>query len=335
MKRATRFAVQPGWLVMLRDMGIAPADLLVHAGLPADLFARDDGWLTPDEYFRLWHGMEAALGPQALPVAVGRAVSVESFDPAMFASLCSPNLQVALVRLAEFKRLIGPMELTVDVRESRTDIRVDCYGYERPLPRSLGASEFTFLTQLARLATRHQVCPLSVELVTLPADPRACEQFLGCRLRRGDANRMSFSAADAARPFLTENAGMWQVFEPALRQRLSRLERGASIRERVRVALLDMLPAGRSALDDVAGRLAMSRRSLQRHLADESVSFQDVLDDTRRDLAHHYLVQSPISTGEISFLLGFRDANSFLRAFKNWTGSTPGAFRKSMGQVLQ
>jgi AraC-like DNA-binding protein len=124
---------------------------------------------------------------------------------------------------------------------------------------------------------------------------------------------------------------MWQVFEPALERRWSELDRGTPIDERVSVALLDMLPSGRASLDGVASRLAMSPRTLQRHLAEESVNFQHVLDATRRDLARHDLLQSPVSTTEISFMLGFRDANSFLPAFKGWTGTTPGAYRRAEG----
>jgi AraC-like DNA-binding protein len=66
---------------------------------------------------------------------------------------------------------------------------------------------------------------------------------------------------------------------------------------------------------------------LQRHLANEATSYQDVLDDTRQELASHYLARSAISPGEISFLIGFRDTNSFLRAFKDWTGMTPSVYR--------
>jgi AraC-like DNA-binding protein len=88
-----------------------------------------------------------------------------------------------------------------------------------------------------------------------------------------------------------------------------------------------MLPSGQSSIEDVANRLAMSKRSLQRHLADEAISYQDVLNDTRQELASHYLARSTISPGEISFLIGFQDTNSFLRAFKAWTGVTPGEYR--------
>jgi AraC-like DNA-binding protein len=134
------------------------------------------------------------------------------------------------------------------------------------------------------------------------------------------------------RPFLTANLTMWEAFEPSLRKRLSALDEQASTTERVRSVLLEMLPAGMGSVDAVAQRLALSKRSLQRHLGDEGLSFQDVLNKVRQELAQHYLTNSTISPGEISWLLGFQESNSFIRAFRSWTGKTPGAYR--MGQEM-
>jgi AraC-like DNA-binding protein len=120
---------------------------------------------------------------------------------------------------------------------------------------------------------------------------------------------------------------MWEAFEPSLRQRLSVLDEQASTADRVRGVLLETLPAGLSSVDAVAQRLAMSKRSLQRHLGDEAVNFQDVLNRVRQELAQHYLINSSISPGEISWLLGFQESNSFIRAFRSWTGTTPLAYR--------
>ncbi|WP_207886149.1 AraC family transcriptional regulator [Pseudomonas sp. 30_B] len=327
MKQARHFAVHPGWKLIIADLRIAAGDLLTLAELPADLFSRKDATLSPPEYFRLFVGLEQLVGESHLPLRLGGAISVEAFDPSLFACLCSPNLNIALTRLAEYKRLCGPLALEVFVRDTHTEVFIECYGYDRPLPRSLCAMELVFLTHLARLATRRDIVPTEAELVALPDQAQPCEEFLGCRLQRGARNRIRFSAEDAALPFLTENVSMWQFFEPELQTRLSMLETGASTRERVRSALLDMLPSGRSSIQDVSDRLAMSKRSLQRHLADEALSYQEVLDDTRANLARHYLSRSTISPGEISFLIGFQDANSFLRAFKAWTGMTPGEYR--------
>ncbi|MCU1753234.1 AraC family transcriptional regulator [Pseudomonas sp. 6D_7.1_Bac1] len=327
MKQATRFAVHSGWKLIISDLGVAPGELLALAELPADLFSRKDASLTPAEYFRIFHSLEMLVGEAQLPLRLGGAISVEAFDPSLFACLCSPNLNVALTRLAEYKRLCGPLALDVFVGKDYTEVSIECYGYDRPLPRSLGAMEVVFLTQLARIATRQAIRPIETELVVLPTHTGPCENFLGCRLRQSTYNRIRFSAEDAARPFLTENVAMWQFFEPELQARLSKLEVEASTRERVRSALFDMLPSGQSAIEDISKRLAMSKRSLQRHLTDEAVSYQDVLNDTRQELASYYLARSAISPGEISFLIGFRDSNSFLRAFKGWTGITPGEYR--------
>ena len=133
MKRATHFTVQRGWKLLISDMGLNPTDVLKLAGLPADLFSRKDASLSPADYFRLWQGLEQAAGTEELPLKIGQAISVEAFDPPIFASLCSPDLNTALRRLAQFKRLIGPMVLTVDVGEHQTSVAIDCYGYEGPL----------------------------------------------------------------------------------------------------------------------------------------------------------------------------------------------------------
>ena len=118
MKRATHFSVQPGWRLLISDMGLKPDHVLRLAGLPADLFARKDASISAAQYFQLWQALEDAAGATALPLEIGKAISVEAFDPPIFASLCSPDLNVALQRLSAFKKLIGPMTLTVDAGPS-------------------------------------------------------------------------------------------------------------------------------------------------------------------------------------------------------------------------
>ncbi|GAK29500.1 AraC family transcriptional regulator [Serratia liquefaciens] len=327
MKFASRFAVHPGWRILITDMGLVPSEVLTLAALPADLFSRKDAWITPTEYYQLWQGLELAGGTENIALLLGRAISVEAFDPAIFASLCSRNLNMALERLSEYKRLIGPLVANVTVCSNHTEVVFSCYEYEKPLPRSLGIAEAVFVTQLARIATRHPIKIIYCELVTLPANQGECEEFLGCKIQRGSSNRLHFSVDDSIRPFLTENIAMWDFFEPKLRARLSTLDINATTEDRVRGILLEILPGGLSSIDEVARRLACTPRSLQRRLEKEGVIFRELLGLIRRELACHYLSNSNLSSGEISYLLGFDDSNSFLRAFKTWTGLTPGKFR--------
>lgn len=327
MKQATRFSVQMSWKLLILDMGYNPADVLAFARLPGDLFARKDATLSPAEYFNLWRGMEQVGGADELPLKLGQAISVEAFDPALFACLCSPDLNTALQRLAQYKRLVGPLTMDVDITSKGTKVTLACYGNVAPIPRSLSTAELVFFTQLARLATRERIVPLAASTPDLPDNGSLYEAFLGCPLKRSSTIQIRFAAQDAKLPFLTENLAMWEAFEPSLRKRLSALDEHANTTDRVRSALLEMLPAGMSSIDAVAQRLAMSKRSLQRHLGDEGVSFQDVLNNVRQELAQHYLTNSTVSPGEISWLLGFQESNSFIRAFRSWTGKTPGAYR--------
>lgn len=185
MKNASRFTVQRGWKITITDMGINPAHVLALAGLPADLFTRNDASLSPKEYFNLWHGLEKAAGAEELPLKIGRTISVEAFDPPIFASLCSPNLNTALQRLAQYKPLIGPLTMKVDIDRQQTIATLDCYGHSGQIPRSLGATELVFLTQLARLATRETITPVVLKLPRLPANPSPYESYFGNAIEPG------------------------------------------------------------------------------------------------------------------------------------------------------
>jgi AraC-like DNA-binding protein len=192
------------------------------------------------------------------------------------------------------------------------------------------AFKLAFLVQLARIATRRPVHPVRVgwPAPELSArDAGAYANWFGVAVEDLPAATVVFAAADMQRPFLTANHGMWKFFEPALRQRLANLEKGASTVERVRAALVEALPAGEVSMVAVCRKLGVSTRTLQRRLREEGSSFQQTLDALRHSLAKHYLINSSLSGAEISFLLGFEDPNSFVRAFQTWSGSTPQAVR--------
>ena len=142
--------------------------------------------------------MKQVAGAEALPLKIGQMISVEAFDPPIFASCCSPNLNTALQRLAEFKRFICPMRMAVEIGQRQTDVTLNCYGHDDPIPRSLGAMELVFLTQLARLATRKRIVPAGLELLQLPKHPAPYKAYFGTPIRWGKAIRIAFLAQDAA-----------------------------------------------------------------------------------------------------------------------------------------
>ncbi|RMF44769.1 MAG: AraC family transcriptional regulator, partial [Deltaproteobacteria bacterium] len=108
------------------------------------------------------------------------------------------------------------------------------------------------------------------------------------------------------------------------------LDAEASFASKVRSALLELLPSGQRSAEAVAKRLAVSKRTLQRRLADEATTFQIELNQVREQLARHYLANTDLPGAQISFLLGFEDPNSFVRAFHAWTGQTPERLRAQL-----
>jgi hypothetical protein len=110
-------AVDRGWLIVLRDLGIDPHNVLRRAELPLDLVFQETVRLSVEEYFRLWIAVDAEAGDPTLPIRIGSVISVEAFHPMIFAALCSPDLSVAVRRIATYKRLVAPMTLKVEDRE--------------------------------------------------------------------------------------------------------------------------------------------------------------------------------------------------------------------------
>ena len=328
MKRASKFVISPHWKLMLTDMGIDMVQVLKIANLPADLFNRGNMALSPVEYFRLWQAIEQ-VSEKDIALLLAQAMTVEAFDAPIFASICSPNLNTALLRLQQYKPLIGPMLLTLDINEKFTELTIECYGAKQELPSSLALVELVFFTQLARLATREKIVPLRLYLPQLPENISPYHDYFGCQLICAEKVSIRFSSIDAQMPFLTANATMWEFFEDKLNKRLSDMQSSATTVDRVKAILMEALPSGQSSIEHVADKLAMSKRTLQRKLTQEAESYQSVLQWVRSELADHYLDKSQLSLAEISFLLGFTEPNSFIRAYSHWNGISPGQYRES------
>lgn len=121
---------------------------------------------------------------------------------------------------------------------------------------------------------------------------------------------------------------------PVLQQHAERLlrekqhaEKEGNIVVRVRASITGNLAQERARLTQVAQDLNITQRTLQRKLSEAGVTFQQVLDQARYDLARDYLEQGRLSIAEIAFLLGYREQSSFNHAFKGWAGINPGVYR--------
>ena len=330
LSQAMTYAVWPAWAALLHDAGVNGANVLRRAKLPRDLFARETVRLDSETYHRLWGAIEEEAGSAGGPVPLrfAQKMTTDWFNPELFVALCSDDLHGALQRLARYKS--GPMTLKLDHTARRTTAELEFLDRAHAPPQVLVAFKLAFLVRLARTATRSPVRPVRVGWPAPALSAReagAYAKWFGVAVEDLPAPTVVFASEDTQRPFLTANHGMWKFFEPALRQRLSDIEKHATTVERLRAALVEALPAGEVSMALVCKKLGVSTRTLQRRLREEGSSFQQTLDALRHSLANHYLFNSSLSGAEISYLLGFEHPNSFMRAFHAWSGSTPQAVR--------
>lgn len=315
------------WRTLLLDLGLRPGDVLRRAALPEDLLVQEKPRVTEAEFLRFWQALGQEREPGSFAIEVVERMSAEAFLPPLFAALCSPDLVAAAERIAEFKQLMGPGGYAVS-RPRGGLLRVRAVS-SSPLPDTLVLAELATAVKIARMGLRREVQPMLLTLRNPPADVSVCTAYFGVRPTRGRQDALVFRREDAEANFVTDNHGMWRVFAPALQARLSELRGESSTETRVRAALLELLPAGKSSVDEVARRLGVGRRTLQRQLAAEGTRYQQTLGRLREELARHYLEATVQSPAEISFLLGFDDPRSFFRAFRKWTGTSPERFRGS------
>ncbi|MCP3098811.1 AraC family transcriptional regulator [Myxococcus sp. K15C18031901] len=246
------------------------------------------------------------------------------------ASLGSPSLGVALKRWCRHHRLLTEdVLLSLDVEGATARLVIE----ER---RELGAMrEFCLLSSL-RYVHGYACWLVNSQLpqreVTFPF-PAPAHQSVYPLLFPGPVR---FSATRASLCF---DAGYLDLppkrDEPALRTMLQRAlpltvrqyRRDRLLVERVRAHLVDTRGAGATA-DAVASALHFSVRSLHRQLAQEGTSLQRIKDDVRHRRARELLGRSSLPIKHVALDVGYADEKIFSRAFKHWTGESPGEYRQ-------
>lgn len=308
-------------------LSVAPDRVLRRAGLSGEVLCKSIARLPVQAHFSLWMALLTEADRPDAELFLALSVARGPVPPSVFAFSYADTLALGLVRLSVFKSLLGPV--TLMVRQSATGVKIitDSANHSVPLPARLGLTELLYITECARRFSGNHIVPAEV---ILPADlqvPTEVVEYLGCTPNAGAEVSLIFSAEDAARPLISRSPALWHSLEQKLAAQLAQEHTSSTLSAKVRSALKDSLAGGGVSSEAIARRLFMSKRSLQRRLAEEGTSFKILLAETRQQLAEHYLLDNDLSFSEIAYLLGFRDITSFFRAFKDWTGHTPSMVR--------
>ena len=323
-----RFRVSGTLARRLEELGIPPAGVLRRAGLPVGLFAESRILLTTEEWFGLYSAILEVSGDPAIGLKLGSEERVERYSPTAIAALYSRTFRDALERIARYKRLTCPEEIRLVERGKECVVEFLWLLAEKAEPPTLIDVCFAWVITIGRRGLGRSVHPLRVEFQRGEEHRRVYENHFGCPVKfEARHNRLVFRSEDIAQPFLTHNPDLLELVAPQLEAELTQQLADKSLQEQVKGTLKKFLAGQRPKLEDVARELRVSTRTLQRRLLAERITFQSLVEEARREMAQHYLLESSLELNETAYLLGYEDPNSFIRAFHQWEGTSPGEWR--------
>ncbi|WNG54864.1 AraC family transcriptional regulator [Archangium gephyra] len=329
-----RSGLVPALVRFVRAHG-GDAELLVRRfRLPAGVEAHTDAPITAEDFGLLLEAAAGELDDPALSLRLPAELEPSGYGLGELAVRASPTVREALQRMVRY----APLEndrLVLGLEERGAAVAFTCRvaGHPRGLGRYMHEYVLASVLTHVRTLTGLSVVPRSVWF--LHARPKrldAAHRFFGTQeldFGRAD-NGLLFDAAwmearlTTADPRLLVTAE--QLADSALRARGPTEDFTATVAARIEEAL-DEAPGTGAGAEDIAARLHMSKRTLQRRLEEGGLSFQELVDRVRAEKARALVGDAHLALAEVAFRLGFSDVSSFSRSFRRWTGVSPGRYR--------
>ncbi|MCW8931830.1 MAG: AraC family transcriptional regulator [Gammaproteobacteria bacterium] len=279
----------------------------------------------------LWHHAQNIIQEPCLGLSAGR----DTWHPSQlgtlgYAWLASSTLESAFHRLSRFQHLVtNAYEVDIDRTETLYKVSIR-YSKQNPAFQARSESIISTLLCMSRMNFGNNLEAQGVSFVH--SAPEKIDKYLNvfnCQPEfSASSDSITFSMEDIRKKLPSANHIFAEMMDQSIIKALNKLETD-NIVSQVKSVVLEQLSCGKVTEEDISGHLNMSKRKLQLKLADENVRFKSLLDEIRSNLAKEYLIEQKLCLSEIAFLLGFSEVSSFSRAFKRWTGVSPGQYKKS------
>ena len=309
--------------------GIALDPLLKQAGLTLTKSKTRRSVIKVRDQIKFLNLVAAALEDDFLGFHLAQTADLRQLGLLYYVLASSETLIDALQRAARYSSIVneGISLKCIDGKSVR--ISFHCVGVGRHLDTHQIECLMTALVRICRQLTGLRLLPNRVRLMHHRARNAEFAKFFGDNIEFGAAadditfsNNIRQSPVVSADPYL--NKLLISYCEEAISHRPK--TRG-SFRSRVENVIATLLPHGKAHASEIARELGVSQRTFARRLSEEGLSFSEVLNNLRSDLANRHLADRDLAISQIAWLLGYRDVGAFSHAFKRWTGKTPGQAR--------
>lgn len=336
-------------VALVRDI----VQYVVNQGTEADALYQaagiDPAWLEdPDRQVggevlqNLWCEAVEQTGDGDLGLHIGEAFDLAAIGIVGYVMLNCKTYRQVLEKLCQYTQLFSR---GVTLHQQIVDgwVYCDCdivSGFKNYLldePRHPIESTFAALFTATQQLTGHELDAQAVWFQhPRPSNVSEHERIFQTTVQFSQsANRIILNAHCLDWSVRSANPNLLSVFEAHASAMLIAQNQFQSYSQQVMMAIAQALQGEVPTIEAIARTLMTSVRQLQRELQAESTTYQQLLDNTRRELAFQSLKNPETSIHDVAFLLGFSEPSAFHRAFKRWTGQTPRSYRLSQGSQDQ
>ncbi|HEX4896265.1 MAG TPA: AraC family transcriptional regulator [Solimonas sp.] len=310
----------------LQAHGLDPAQLLAGSGLSLD---ERDRRVTEREASDLFERAATLLGDPALGLHAGEHIRPGHYGVLGYVAMNCARLGEALEALRRYQSLVIDLG-GVGMALQGEQLVLSWEKEAEEAYRQLAEFNFAGLVSFTRWLAGRDSAPLRLDFAyPAPADLSEHRRVYGCELRFDQpCYRLVLSRRGLEAPLAQADPEMRALMQRRADQLLQALPRGDDLLARTRGLIAQGLRQPPVELEAIAAQLALSPRSLQRKLAEQDLSFTQLVDTVRRDLALRHIEDRDLDLTDLAFLLGFSEQSAFTRAFKRWTGESPSAWRQ-------
>jgi AraC-like DNA-binding protein len=323
----TRLAVD-----RVRRAGIKLKPLLSRAGLTTDQIDDPDRRINAPNQIAFLEAAAEALSDDFLGFRLAEEFDLRDLGLLYYVMASSDTLGDALRRASRYSRITNEAVVLQyeEAREPR--LRLVYSG----IPRHADQQQIEFcivaMVRLSRALSGRQFFPKHVSISHVrPRGPAKFAGVLGKGLEFGsDADEIEFPGGSAGWALVHADARLNKILLKTCEESLhSRKSNTSRLRVTVENTISPLLPHGQAKMNVVAKKLGMSERTFTRRLAEEGVTFNEILQQLKASLSIRYLEDNSVPISKIAWLLGFEDASSFSHACRRWTGRSPRELRFS------
>ena len=289
--------------------------------------------VSGDVLKHLWREAIAQTSDPYLGLHIGEAFDLSAIGIVGYVLLNCKTYAQVLDKLSVYTRLFS-QGVAIHYRVSDSWVHCDCQivenikNYLQDEPRQPIESTFAALfTATKQLTGKFLTADAVWFRHPYPEDYSEYQRIFQTSVQFSQpTNRIIFPATCLDWKVRSANAKLLSVFELHATAMLE-AQQTSSYRQKVIQAIERHLKEEVPSIEAIARDLTISVRQLQRELRQENTTYQQLLDETRKELALKYLQNPQISIHDVAFLLGFSEPSTFYRAFKRWTGKTPRNYR--------